>query len=233
MADPRENFVALIQARMTSRRLPGKVLKPLAGRAILEHLYAAATTVLPTHHVHVATSKEVADDEIERFCMARGIRVYRGPLDDVTARLQGALKASGAKAFFRICADSPFYDPAAMMRAMEVYAAKECDLVTNVFPRSFPKGRSVELARASTFLALDTGKLTSDEREHVFQHYYANPEKFRIENFSAGSDFTTVNLCIDTPAEWERAQRFLQTRNGSSHQFTNEELATVFTEKSK
>ena len=228
MSPHRENFVALVQARMSSQRLPGKVLRPLAGRAILEHVCAAAAAALSPDQVIVATSTQSSDDEIEHFCKAKGILVHRGSLDNVVERLQGALRKSGATAFFRICTDSPFYDSAAMKQAMEIFESKEFDLVTNVFPRSFPKGRSIELARASTFLSINATKLSKEEQEHVFPLYYENPARFRIENFSAVKDFSEINLCVDTLEDWQRAENFLREHKKAAHLFEPEELAESF-----
>ena len=227
MAPRKETIVGLIQARMSSRRLPGKVLKPLAGRAMVEHIYAAAAEALSPENVIVATSIHPSDDELERFCRLHGMKVFRGSLENVVERLQGALKQTEASAFFRICADSPFYDPAVMNLAKEIYARKEVDLVTNVFPRSFPKGRSVELARRESFLALDAAELGMEEREHVFAHYYKNPGRFRVENFSAAINYSNLNLCVDTPEDWDRAERFLMKNRNAPHLFSNEELAAA------
>lgn len=215
---------------MSSRRLPGKVLQPLAGRAILEHVRDAVAEALGAEQTWVATSTDPSDDAVEKFCRDRGYNVHRGPLDDVIARLQGALKATQAHAFFRVCADSPFYDPAAMKQAMHEYAQGEFDLVTNTFPRSFPKGRSVELARTETFLGLNSGALSGDEREHVFPLYYKNPQRFRVKNFSSERDFSRINLCVDTREDWERAERFLRAHPQAAHQFSNEELSRSFAE---
>lgn len=211
MGQKSRNIVALVQARMSSRRLPGKVLLPLAGTSVLEHVCRAAAEALGREKVVVATSSEASDDPVADYCKANALRVVRGPLDDVVARLQGAIREIGAAAFFRICADSPFYDPAAMRRAMELYDQEEVDLVTNLQPRTFPKGRSVELARASTFLALESRYLQDRQREHVFTIYYENPTRFRIRNFESDRDFSAVNLCIDSPEDLARAESFLKT----------------------
>jgi spore coat polysaccharide biosynthesis protein SpsF len=235
MSLQRKNFAAVIQARMSSNRLPGKILKPLAGRAILEHVFRATTEALPKESVIVATSTDPTDDNVESFCNDHGMRVFRGPLDNVVLRLQLALAELEAEAFFRICADSPFYDPQLMRLAMDLFQRKEADLVTNVFPRSFPKGRSIELARASTFLRLDARSLSRPEQEHVFSHYYEHPEKFTVENFSSPRDFSGVNLCIDTQDDWERSNAFLCGRSSSqpAFSFLSEELAEAFGEKKK
>jgi spore coat polysaccharide biosynthesis protein SpsF len=201
---------------MSSRRLPGKVLLELAGRAILDLVHTSAATVVTKNRVIVATSEDAADDPIAEHCLRNGIRIFRGPLENVAARLQGAVREMNCEAFFRICADSPFYDHRLMLEAIEIYGRTGADLVTNVFPRSYPKGRSVELAKTSTFLALNTESLSAEEQEHVFTHYYKNSANFRIENFRSERDFSSVNLCIDTQADFDRVEEFVMSYGESS-----------------
>ena len=224
----RGNFGALIQARMNSARLPGKVLKELAGRAILAHVHAAAAEALPQEAILVATSLDPSDDPIAAYCELHGIQVFRGSLENVGLRLQEALALLEVGAFFRICADSPFYDPALMNEAIAKYAVGNYDLVSNVFPRSFPKGRSVELARCSTFLAYDFRSASQEEKEHVFAGYYREAGKFRITNFSSPSDLSGLNLCVDTPEDWNRAVRLAGDGRRALHTMSASELASAF-----
>lgn len=218
---------------MSSQRLPGKVLKPLAGRTILEHVISSAKEALPNGPIVVATSTDPSDDPLADFCRRIGVQVHRGSLENVVQRLQMALKSTGAGAFYRICADSPFYDPNLMRAAGAILEATSADLVTNVFPRTYPKGRSVELARADSFLALDPDKLSKEEQEHVFSHYYSNPRKYRIENFRNKSDDSMVNLCIDTDSDWMRAENFLKGKAKPSFSYSLPELRDFFVEEKR
>jgi len=176
--------LGVIQARMSSRRFPGKVLAPLAGRPVIQHVLDRVARVIPRGNVVVATSVDPSDDPLARFVESIGYAVHRGPLDDTVARLQGALRAHPARWFFRVCGDSPLVDPALLERFIGL-ATDELDLVTNVHPRSFPAGRSVELVRARHFLALDSRGLADDEREHATLHLYRHPSRSRILNVTA------------------------------------------------
>src|SRR3974390_72035 len=104
--------VAIIQARMGSSRLPGKVLADLAGRPAIAWVTRAARAVLGIDDVWIATSTAATDDVIAAWCQANGVAVHRGPENDVLGRYAGAAKASGADVVVRITGDCPLLDPA-------------------------------------------------------------------------------------------------------------------------
>jgi spore coat polysaccharide biosynthesis protein SpsF len=214
---------------MSSQRLPGKVLLPLAGRAMVEHVVNAAREALPNGLVMVVSSTESSDDPLAQFCATKNIPISRGSLDNVVLRFQHALNGLKVDAFFRICADSPFYDPELMRTALGIFQRTRADLVTNVHPRSFPKGRSVELADAKTFLKLNSQTLSADEQEHVFLHYYQNNSRYRIENFrNPQGDDSKLNLCVDTNEDFQQAQRFLHNHSKPASSFSLPELRAGF-----
>ena len=199
----------VIQARMSSERFPGKVLAPLAGTPLLGHLLDR----LSRYRVVVATSTEQSDDPIANFCTERGAECFRGPLEDVAARIAGVVAATGVDAFVRVSADSPLLDPALVDRGVGLFSERAPDLATNVFPRTFPKGQSVEVVNARTFLAVEPELTDAADREHVTTFFYARPERFRIENFSADEDLSGVNLAVDTPEDLARLDALV--RGGS------------------
>lgn len=201
--------IAIVQARMSSRRFPGKVLAPLAGRPLLEHVLSRAVEVVGPDRVILATSDHPTDAPLVRFAASLGHRTYAGPLDDVVSRFQGALAALPAEWFFRVCADSPLLDTGLMRRVL-ARAAPNVDVITNVHPRSFPPGRSVELVRAGPFLHIDPSTLTDDEREHVTLHMYRNASRFRIVNITATPEEAAFpSVAVDTIEDLQRVEKLL------------------------
>ena len=190
----------VIQARMSSERVPGKVLAPLAGKPVLGHVLDR----LSRFHVVVATSTDASDDPVADFCAGRGTLCMRGPLEDVAARFAGVVAALGVDAFVRVSSDSPLLDPLLVDEAIALFDQTRPDLATNVFPRTFPKGQSVEVVDARTFLAVEPELTDTSDREHVTTFFYARPDRFRIENFAAEDPAPDVNLAVDTPADLER-----------------------------
>lgn len=200
---------AIVQARMSSRRLPGKVLRPLGGRPLLDHLIdrlerRAGMPVL------LATSRDPSDDPVAGYARARGLDLFRGALDDVVGRFREAASSKGWDAFARVCGDSPFLDPALVARGAALYRAGDADVVTNVHPRSFPKGQSVEIVRVEALRRVDAAATDADDREHLTRFFYRHPDRFRILNFSNDEDRSGESLCVDTPEDWDRAERLLR-----------------------
>ncbi len=197
---------AFIQARLSSTRFPGKVLAPFRGRTVLGHVVERCAAAVGLERVVVATSTDPTDDAVAAHARERGAAVFRGPLEDVFGRLRACLLAHPADWFFRVSADSPLVDPA-IMKAMLPLAVPGLDLVTNVFPRSFPKGQSAELLRAAAFLAVDPAVLTASQREHVTTAFYDHPERYRILNVESGRpDWPGAPLVVDTREDLARLE---------------------------
>jgi spore coat polysaccharide biosynthesis protein SpsF len=198
-----------IQARMSSRRFPGKVLTPLSGRPVLQRLVDAVTEVVPRTDVAILTSTDPSDEAIAAFAGSLDVAVVRGPLDDVFGRFRVALAQLACDRFVRLSADSPVLPPVLLERMLGV-TADGADLVTNVFPRTFPRGWSVEVVNAATFAATDPGLLTAHDREHVTPYFYASPGRFTIRNVaSANPDDASLSLAVDSPEDLARIERMV------------------------
>lgn len=201
---------AFVQARMSSTRFPGKVLAPLAGRPVIARLLDAPARVLPPGVTTVVTSTDASDDPLVAYLDRLGIPVFRGALDDVFGRFRGALAMFPCDWFVRLCADSPLLDPAVLEQGVRLAAADDLDLVTNVFPRTFPKGMSVEILRSSRFLSIDDSTLGADHREHVTRCYYDHPERFRIRNFESGDPRAAdTSMAVDSIEDLRRLELLL------------------------
>lgn len=195
------SVVAIVQARMSSRRFPGKVLMPFKGRAILDHVLTAVEDVVGPSRVIVATSVESSDDAIVAFAGARGTRVVRGDLANVLARFQQVAQATDAEWILRVSADSPLLDPEVLRRVVAL-ADGNSDVVTTIRPRTFPKGRNAELIRRSLLVAIDAGHATAEEQEHVTAYFYNRPRAFRIRNLESGHpEWAHASLAVDTPQD--------------------------------
>jgi spore coat polysaccharide biosynthesis protein SpsF len=197
---------AIVQARMSSRRFPGKVLAPFKGRPILEHVLNAVETAVAADRVTVATSTDMSDEPIVAFAGRRRTRVVRGDLANVLSRFQQAARAVAAEWILRINADSPLHDPEVLRRVIAA-AGPHCDLVTTIQPRSFPKGRNAELIRRAALLDVDAASVTPDEQEHVTAYFYARPDRYRIVNVGSGhADWARESLAVDTAEDLVRLE---------------------------
>ncbi|MFA4903568.1 MAG: NTP transferase domain-containing protein [Desulfobaccales bacterium] len=195
---------------MSSERFPGKVLAPLGGKPIIARVIARVTQVIPSEMVVVATSQEESDDPLAYYLRGNGIQVFRGPLDNVFSRFQLCLREFPCTWFFRICADSPFLDSSLMQKIMNYCDRTQVDLVTNVFPRTFPPGRSLEMVNSKPFAAIDSANLTKEEQEHLTQVYYNHSDRFKIINLESGNPaLAKESFSVDTIEDLKRLERVL------------------------
>lgn len=217
MTDRFQDVRVFVQARMSSRRFPGKVLAPLAGRPIIGHVVDRLTRVVPLDRVTVLTSEELSDDPLAAWLRECGVPVFRGPLDDVFARFRDCLDTRPCRWFFRVSADSPLVDPAMVERMLAFGARPDVDLVTNVFPRSFPRGQSLEMVSAAGFRAIDPASLTAEQREHVTLVYYQQAERFRIVNVESDDPrLAATTLAVDTVEDLHRLEAHAVSLTGAS-----------------
>jgi len=181
-----------IQARMSSSRYPGKVLAPLHGRPVIDHVVSACAKAVGVENVVVLTSTDPTDDPLAAYLTARGTHLFRGDLDDVFDRYRACLAVFPCDWMVRICSDSPVIDEGIIKSAVGEALGSRFDLVTNTFPRSFPRGQSVEVIRTSTFQTIDAASLNETQREHLTQVYY-----------NRSSDFLIANIRAETPSDVE------------------------------
>jgi spore coat polysaccharide biosynthesis protein SpsF len=203
-------MLLIIQARMSSIRLPGKVLMNISGQPMLERVCDRVIQSGAVKKVVIATSSHSSDDPIEQFCCLRDFSYFRGALDDVAGRFLSVIQREGAEEFIRISADSPLIDPKLIDKAVAEYRKGNYDLVTNVLHRTFPKGQSVELIRSSKFRQICADLTDPDDREHVTKAFYRNPSAYNIKNFSAGISAGKFNLSIDTREDFERISTIIK-----------------------
>lgn len=193
------NMLGIIQARMSSKRFRGKMLTNLEGVTILERVVSQLNKANRITKVVVATSIEESDNEIQALCEIKGISCYRGPLYNVALRFTEILKKENFISFVRVSGDSPTIDPLIIDLASDIFIDGDYDLVTNVFPRTFPKGQSVEVMSSQTFLNTYEFFNEKNHCEHVTKYFYENKEKFHIKNFESSVNYSNVNLCVDVP----------------------------------
>lgn len=188
---------------MGSSRLPGKVLRAAHGKPMLQYLLETLSASGLGRTV-VVTSDRPGDDGIAALCRDLGVDCLRGDEQDVASRFEAAVRRHGFGAFVRACGDSPLLDAELIRRGLAEYAAGSWDLVTNTFPRSFPKGQSVEVVRSAAFLEARARFAEPGDREHVTRYFYRNPDGFRIRNFACDRDLGEVQLSVDTAEDFRR-----------------------------
>jgi len=195
----RANIKIFIQARMSSVRFPGKMLALLMGKPVLQHVVQNSANVVGKANVVVLTSTLASDDVLADYAKNQlGVKVFRGDLENVVKRFQDALVDFPCEWIIRICGDSPLID-GRLIRAMILEIREDCDLLSNVVVRTFPRGQSIEILKASTLKLIDSGQLSRDQKEHLTSFYYANLGRFRINSIRLKTkNLSEISMVVDT-----------------------------------
>ncbi len=191
---------ALIFARMDSTRLPGKATKSLAGVPVLTRVVDRVRRAQQIDGVVICTTERGIDDPIAALARDLDVDVFRGATTDVLGRAVAA--ANGADAVVRISGDSAFIDPQLIDRVTAHHRQHRPDLTTNVHPRTFPPGMSVEVISTSTLARIDRTVQDQSDREHVTTYLYRNDATYVIDNVAADEPMTDVDLALDTPDDF-------------------------------
>ena len=202
-------IAVVVQARFGSRRLPGKVLRPMFGQPMLGHLLDGLLHSKSVDGIVLATSNEAEDDPVAKLARERGVDCFRGVLDDVAARIQSAAQSVRATAIVRVSGDSPLLDPRLVDQAVDIFRAASADLVSNVQQRTFPKGQSVEVMTCAALARARAAMTTAYDREHVTPFFYAHPAAFVIRSFAARVPRPDLELSVNEPADFIRCERIL------------------------
>jgi spore coat polysaccharide biosynthesis protein SpsF len=203
----KQKIVAIIQARMTSSRLPGKVLIDIAGFPMLYHVIKRVFSAQMVDQIVVATTDDPADDQIEEFCNSINISCFRGHPFDVLDRYYQAASKFQADIIVRITADCPIMDPTLIDTLIQSFLDTGVDFGANRLPppwkRTYPIGLDIEIAR---FEALEKAWQDAEsqfEREHVMPYLYDQPGRFKILLAHHEPDYGEKRWTVDTPQDLE------------------------------
>jgi spore coat polysaccharide biosynthesis protein SpsF len=208
-------LVVVVQARMGSSRLPGKVLLPLAGRPLLERMLQRLLAARFPFQLCVATTIAAEDDPIRRLCQRLAIPVFSGHPTDLLDRHLAAARALGADTIAKIPSDCPLIDPLVVDRVLSHYAARagHVDFVTNLHPPSWPDGNDVEVMPVSVLAVAHAEAQRGFEREHTTPFIWERPERFRISNvtWSAGRNLSKSHrFTVDYPEDYALVSRIYE-----------------------
>ena len=181
--------VAIIQARMGSTRLPGKVMLPLGDKHVLEHVVGRVKAAEEIDKVIVATSAKTADDIIEDLAEEKGFNLFRGSEANVQKRFKNALEEENEDIIVRITADCPLISPEFLDYAVNELKEKHKDYVTVAVERTFPRGLTAEVFTSESFEEVCDESDEPRHREHVTPYYRENPKKFDIYNIESQEIF--------------------------------------------
>ncbi len=191
----------IIQARMSSSRLPGKVLLKLAGQEVLWHMVKRCQTSLKAGQVIVATSTNTSDDVIEKFCQKNNFTYFRGDLNNVLNRFFQTADHFKLKTIVRVTSDCPLIDPEIIDQSIEYFENNTADYVSNCLDRTFPRGLDCEVFSMAKLTEANDRAATAYEQEHVTPYLIKNDDCLPIHvSPEYHGDF---RLTLDTPKDYE------------------------------
>lgn len=202
----------IVQARMTSTRLPGKVLKPLLGKPLLEYQIERLRRVKLADGIVIATTENTDDDPIVELSEALQVGCFRGSEQDVLSRYYGAAQAYNADRIVRVTSDCPLIDPQIIDQVIQFYLSHSgrYDYVSNSLQRSFPRGLDTEVFPAWALEQAHREATAPPEREHVTPFIYNHPERYAIGQVTAAQDLSHHRWTVDTPEDFELIRRMLE-----------------------
>lgn len=203
MTQEKRKFVAIIQARMGSTRLPGKVLTPVGDETVLGRVVKRLFRAPDIDAIVVATTTGHGDDVIEQECERLRVRCFRGSEDDVLDRYYQAAKSQSADAVIRITSDCPLVDPRIVGQVQSAFVRERADLACNALPRTFPRGLDTEILTMDALTRAWQQARHPQHREHVTLFCYERPDLFRIASVANHHDYSYHRWTVDTPEDLE------------------------------
>ena len=206
----RPEVTAIIQARMTSTRLPGKVMKEVLGQPLLSYLIERVQCCKGIKNIILATTLNSEDDPIVAYGNKQGISVFRGSENNVLERFHEAAMMYSARHIMRVTADCPLIDPDILYLLFEYYSVEKLDYVSNFIYPTLPDGLDAEIF---TFEALDYACRHSSlqsEIEHVTPYIRTHPEIFKIGNWTYHEDLSKLRWTVDEPEDFEFVKQVIE-----------------------
>lgn len=221
--------LAILQARMSSSRLPGKVLAPVLGAPMIARQLERLRRAQRLDRIVVATSVDPSDDPLAAWCEGQGQPVFRGSLDDVLDRFHGALaRTPEARTVVRLTADCPLADPVVIDAVIAHHLATRADYTSNTpAVRTYPHGLDAEVMRREVLEAAWAEGRDPYEREHVTPFIYRRPERFRIESISRAPSLAHLRWTVDVPSDLEFVREVYGKLYPAKPDFTSEDVVAM------
>ena len=201
-----------IYARLSSKRLPGKMMLKINKKPLIWYIYQRAKLIQNRkENIYLLTSKSKSDDKLVNFCKKNKINYFRGSLRNVLKRTLDCGKKYRLNYIMRICGDRPFHDYM-LSRKMLKQKYYNYDLVTNNFPPSFPKGQTCEVINLKSLEKISKKNISLQQKEHICNYIYQNHKNFKIKNLKSTypKEITKVNLSVDSKKDFINASKCLK-----------------------
>ena len=231
-----DNTVIVVQARMSSSRLPGKVMMPILGQSLLHRMIERLQMIRHKAVIIIATSEEPSDDIIEHEAENIGVTCFRGNLNNLLDRHYQAAKKYNADTVLKIPSDCPLIDPRIIDQVLDFYFSHpgQFDYIGNLHPATFPDGNDVEIMTMACLEKAWNEASRQLELEHTTPYIWENQEKFRIANviWDNGKDYSMSHrFTIDYQADYGFVNKVFEELYPTKHDFSCQHILTLLEEK--
>ncbi|MBR0101276.1 MAG: glycosyltransferase family protein [Treponema sp.] len=219
---------AIIQARLGSTRLPGKVLKNLNGKPLIEQIINRLKYCKNIDAIVLATTTSNVDDKLANWCEENNISYFRGDENNVLKRYYDAATKYKSNVIVRVTADDPFKDPNIIDSVIEVLLNNKLDFAYNNNPPSFPEGLDTEVFTYKAIKKATEANTTDFEKEHVTQYFYNNLQIFKCSNFSYKENISHIRLTVDTEQDFHLAEMIYSKLSPKGEMFYLDDILSLF-----
>ena len=219
-----QKVLAIVQARMSSSRFPGKVLVPILGRPMLLLQLERLKQAKYINEIVVATSSDSDDDKIAETCLQADITCFRGSLHDVLGRFAMAAIKHEADIIVRLTADCPLNDPEIVDRLITLLESGQYDYASNTIERTWPHGLDAEAMTIESLLAAEKNSTSSYEREHVTPFIYQNPDVYSLGSLKGPVNQPDLRLTVDYPEDLKVISRIYGSLYAANPTFSTADI---------
>lgn len=224
-------ILAILQARVSSSRLPGKVLKPLLGVPMLLRQIERLQKVRKIDRLLVATSVELSDDLIETLCEEHAVECHRGSLNDVLDRFYQAARTFNPEYVVRLTADCPLADPALIDDVIDFSVGGGFDYASNAIQATFPDGLDVEIFRFSCLEQAWREATLPSQREHVTPFIHQQQLRFKIGHYKNPTDLSQLRWTVDEPKDFELVTMIYEALYAKNSDFTTQDILELLDQR--
>jgi len=224
-------ILGILQARASSRRLPGKVLKPILGRPMLERQIERLRRARRLDRLVVATSSDASDDAIAALCQSLAVDCFRGSLDDVLDRFYQAARPYAPRAVVRLTGDCPLADPQVIDRLIDMHLTGGFDYTSNVVKRSYPDGLDAEVMEFHCLEAAWREATLPSEREHVTPFIRSQRERYRFGDLVQPQDLSDGRWVVDDPEDFAFVSAIYEALYPANPAFTTADILALLKQR--
>lgn len=217
---------AIIQARMGSTRLPGKILKTVNGKTLLEYQIERVKLAISIDQIIIATTIKESEQPLVALCEKLGLDYYRGSEQDVLSRYYEAAKKYDVDVIVRLTSDCPIIDPVVIDTVVNHFLNNQSsvDYVSNTLERTYPRGLDTEVFSFAALNKASKEAVLPRDKEHVTAYFYTNPDLFKLQSVKNEHDYGSYRWTVDTEEDFELIQLLLNELYNSDELFLLEDV---------